>query len=184
MAIRAEPAVNRLYLPETADPVEARAAVDRDLKLVLALRGASSLEDLGWRRPSPLVLLIPLEAKRGEQTDQFLVELSFAYYPAWPPKVRFLNPETLELNTPSDLYWVPKISGCTAIATHESYGGGGNTFLGYVCCSFNLDFYLSEHSLANAYEHWNASPKNFNATLVMLELGLTKFYQGRFRDAS
>lgn len=176
--------VASLYMPETADPLEARAALDKDLAQVLHVRGVASLEELGWRRPKPLVLLIPLKGAQGDTTDSFLAELSFAYYPEWPPKVRFVNPETLDFKNPVDLCWVPRIEGYSAIATHKEYSGGGLTFHGYVCCSFNLDFYLSDHNLSNPHEHWKASPRTFNATVSMLERGLRLHYQGRMQSVS
>ncbi len=68
-------------LPNT--PARAQAALDAHLPL--ALRGRT-LDEVGWARPDPLTLLIPLSGIREDGTrDDFLLRLHFLYYPDWPP---------------------------------------------------------------------------------------------------
>ncbi len=166
-------------LPVSGDPIEAAQALDAHLALYLRARGVNRLEELGWTRPTKLMLHIPIVAG---QEDRFLLEFIFTHYPEWPPRVRFVNPESKRFEYPGDMCWVPKIEQTQAIAIHETYEDGGQKFYGYICCSYNLDYYTSQHNMNQPYDHWNTKQRTFNATLSVIEDALAKRYQGRFRD--
>lgn len=150
--------------PVVSTPAEAIAALEADLPLVLRGR---TLEEVGWKRPDPLTLLVPLSASRGDQADEYLLKLGFGYYRAWPPSAQFVNPATLTFVKGKDNCWLPRISDPKSeIATHAEHQG-----VQLICCSVTLEFYLVGHGFKP--EHgWDPSVQNFAATLNAIERGL------------
>ena len=118
--------------PVPAQFEQARAALDRHLDSVL---GGRPLESVGWHRPDPLTLYIPLRGYTADtsasaygfdpseppqdagrpfagtpQGDDYLLRLYFSHYPNWPPSARFVNPDTKQFGS-GDKTWLPMISG-------------------------------------------------------------------------
>jgi hypothetical protein len=159
-----------------ADPHRGSAAFDGHLPRVLNGR---TLEQLGWRRPNPLTLLVPTTARPLEShTDDFMLRLGFEYYPEWPPTASFVNPATFGFDPTQDLYWLPQVVGDSGFAIHATYDN--HHYRGQlVCCSFTAEFYLSIHGVQS--EHvWNADRYTFGATIHRVERALrSTYYQGR-----
>lgn len=152
--------------PSAPEPFEqARAALDRHLDKVL---GGRVLEAVGWHRPDPLTLYVPLRGYTsatsasaygfdpsepptdGQQLfaeapegDDYLLRLYFSHYPTWPPSARFVNPATKEFG-PHEKEWLPNISGASELHVHAAYGDGGEQL---ICCSATLEFYLVNHDV-------------------------------------
>jgi hypothetical protein len=175
--------------PATGVPVpapfeQARAALDRHLARVL---GGRSLESVGWARPDPLTLYVPLRGYTSVTTvpaygfdpseppaddeqpfagapggDDYLLRLYFSHYPDWPPSARFVNPATKQFG-PVDNKWLPMISGTNEVQVHASYGGGGGQV---ICCSATLEFYLVNHSVEERHR-WRPG-SSFAVTLNTL----------------
>lgn len=162
---------------------QARAAVDRHLDAVLAGRDLGSV---GWERPDPLTLYIPLRGFTSETTmpsygfdpasptpdelpsfpgsppgDDYLLRLHFSYYPEWPPSTRFVNPDTRQFG-PGDVRWLPKIS-TNELAVHPNYGNSSGQV---ICCSATLEFYLVNHGVAD-HHRWQPG-SSFAITLNVL----------------
>jgi hypothetical protein len=172
-------------MPVPAEFEQARDALDRHLGSVPAGR---SLESVGWQRPDPLTLYVPLRgytiptsafaygfdpaepAAYGERPfadapegDEYLLRLYFSHYPDWPPSARFVNPDTKQFE-PGDARWLPMISGTNELQVHASYGGPGGGQL--ICCSATLEFYLVNHSVEDRHR-WRPG-SNFASTLNVL----------------
>jgi hypothetical protein len=136
-----------------------RALASMGDHLARLLRGRS-LEGLGWVRPDPLSLRVPLRAYRVATTataygfaagtggragdaafsdapagDEYLLALNFAFYPDSPPSAKFVNSAT-GTYAPGDQRWLPAISGTNEIAAHVDYNGRGQL----ICCSATLEF--------------------------------------------
>lgn len=160
-------------LPVLATPTDAIAALERDLLRALRYR---TLEEAGWRRLDDLTLLIPMDGVQGNGVlDGYLLRLGFACYPDWPPSTLFINPNTLVYDKTKDACWLPKIEGCTEIATHVDYQGRGQL----VCCSLTLEFYAVLHQVQPTHV-WNPQKHTFSATINQIEWALrSAFYKGR-----
>lgn len=157
-----------------ADPHGGLAKLNEHLPRVLAGR---TLEELGWRRPSPLTLIIPVFGGTATN-DPYTLRLGFEYYAEWPPSALFVNPETLTFDPQRDLPWLPVVAGDPGFALHASYN---NThYIGQlVCCSFTAEFYLSLHGVQT--EHvWDSKRHTFGATIHRVERALrSEYYKGR-----
>jgi len=163
---------------------QARAALDRHLDSVLAGR---SLESVGWRRPDPLTLYVPLRGYTSDTSTpaygfdpsepaaadeqpfagapeghDYLLRLYFSHYPSWPPSARFVNPATKQFGS-GDKMWLPMISGGNELHIHASYGVGGEQL---ICCSATLEFYLVNHDVQDQHR-WRPG-SSFAVTLNTL----------------
>jgi hypothetical protein len=170
--------------PVPAQFEQARAALDCHLGIVL---GGRNLESVGWQRPDPLTLYVPLHgytsvtaasaygfdpsepAASGELLfagapagDDYLLRLYFGHYPDWPPSARFVNPDTRQFGS-SDKGWLPMISGTNELHVHASYGSGSEQL---ICCSATLEFYLVNHSVEDRHR-WRPG-SSFAVTLNIL----------------
>lgn len=156
-----------------ADPHAGAAKFAEHLARILAGR---SLNDLGWKNPNALTLVIPAVAHNG---DEYTVKLDFRYYAEWPPSVTFVNPETLQFDGDADLYWVPKVEGDSGFHLHPKYNDAN--FSGQlVCCSFAAEFYLMLHPV-NPEHVWDCERFNFAATIHRINRALSSsYYKGRF----
>lgn len=180
--------------PEPFD--QARAALDRHLDNVL---GGRTLEAVGWHRPDPLTLYVPLRGYTCETSasaygfdpsepwtdgqrpfadapegQEYLLRLYFSHYPTWPPSARFMNPTTKKFG-PRDLEWLPNISGTNELAVHAAYGDGGEQL---ICCSATLEFYLVNHDVQDRHR-WRPG-SSFAMTLNTLSRYLRPpTYSGR-----
>jgi hypothetical protein len=182
--------------PVPAPFEQARDALDHHLGGVL---GGRSLESVGWARPDPLTLYVPLRGytsvttvpaygfdpseppESGEQPfvgapdgHEYLLRLYFSHYPDWPPSARFVNPDTKQFG-PGDNRWLPMISGTNELHVHASYGDGGGQL---ICCSATLEFYLVNHGVEDRHR-WR-SGSSFAITLNTLSRHLRPpAYAGR-----
>jgi hypothetical protein len=172
-------------VPVPAEFEQARGALDRHLASVLVGR---SLESIGWQRPDPLTLYVPLRgytkvtaasaygfdpsepaADSGHafagapEGDEYLLRLYFSHYSDWPPSARFVNPDTGRFGA-DDTRWLPMISGTNELHVHPSYGGPGSEQL--ICCSATLEFYLVNHGVENRHR-WRPG-SSFAITLNVL----------------
>ena len=162
--------------PVSSDPEVALAAFDADLPRVL--RG-KTIDEVGWQRPDPLTLLIPMwAAVAGVPPDLFLLKLYFGYYPEWPASAQFVNPITRAYDPEKDKIWLPRIEGNSRIQVHPIYDGNGRK-LQLICSSMTLEFYLIRHG--GKEEHvWSHPQRNFSATINEIRGGLLpQWYRGR-----
>ena len=171
-------------VPVPAQFEQARAALDSHLGIVL---GGRTLASVGWQRPEPLTLYVPLRgytcvttasaygfdpseaAVDGEQLfagvpdgHDYLLRLYFSHYPGWPPSARFVNPVSKQFGS-GDKEWLPMISGTNELHVHASYGTGGEQL---ICCSATLEFYLVNHDVAGRHR-WRPG-SSFAVTLNTL----------------
>src|SRR5690349_19997002 len=109
----------------TLDLIRGAAALDEDCPRVLKALGAISLEDLGWRRPDRITLLIPMRGVYQGNTDEYLLRLGFQAYRKWPPSAQFVNTETLAYVSPADQNFVPRLTS-PECQTHVAYKRNGN----------------------------------------------------------
>jgi hypothetical protein len=187
-----------LVAPALIPVAPQRALASMEDHLGRLLRGRSP-EGLGWVRPDPLSLRVPLRAYRvttpataygfaagtdgraGEDAfsdapvgDDYLLALNFAYYPDSPPSAKFVNLAT-GIYTHGDQRWLPSISGTNEIAVHADYSGRGQL----ICCSATLEFWLVGHSWESRHA-WLPGRSTFALTLNALSHALRPpFYQGR-----
>lgn len=157
--------------PVAATPMAAIEAFDRDLAIVL---NGKNLEELEWKRPDTLTLLVPMI---GGDRDRYLLRLHFGFYPEWPPSAQFVNPDTGIYDIERDLKWLPKIEGCSEIQVHPKYEYNGKK-MQLICCSATLEFYQVRHSVEERHI-WNIKHQNFFSTLHAVTRGLqAPFYKG------
>jgi hypothetical protein len=170
--------------PAPAEFGQARAALDRHLRIVLAGR---SLSSVGWEQPDPLTLYVPMRGFAVDTAasaygfdpadpetigdgpftgappgDEYLLRLHFSHYPNWPASARFVNPTTRQFAL-ADKCWLPSISGTNELAVHDNYGGNGGQV---ICCSGTLEFYLINHGVEDKHR-WRAG-SSFAITLNVL----------------
>lgn len=159
--------------PVPTTPAAAIAALNAHLPMVLEGR---ALEYLGWQRPTPLSLLIPVEGIRdGCTSDPYLLRLGFTCYPDWPPSTQFVNPSTLAYEYPRDVKYLPRIEGTNEISVHAQFGA---LPIQVVCCSATLEFYEVGHGVEDRHL-WDPAVHNFAATLNAVRRGLRPpFYKG------
>lgn len=162
-----------------ANPHRGKAAFEEHLPRVLNGR---TLEQVGWKRPNPLTLFVPVTSRplppSGGLAHEYMLRLGFEYYPEWPPTAAFVNPVTLGFDPTRDLYWLPQVVGDSGFAIHATYHN--EHFRGQlICCSLTAEFYLSIHGVQP--EHvWDASRYTFGATIHRVERALrSPHYQGR-----
>jgi hypothetical protein len=171
-------------VPVPADFGQARDAVNRHLGQAL---GGRTLESVGWERPDPLTLYVPLRGFTADTQavaygfdpsedparvggafaaapagDDYLLRLYFSYYPAWPPSARFVNPATRQFAA-GDERWLPMITGTNEVYVHANYGGASGQV---ICCSATLEFYQVKHSVSE--QHLWQPGSSFAATLNVL----------------
>lgn len=152
--------------PVANTPADAIAALDSHLPLVTRGR---SLAELGWERPDPLTLFVPMHGHAVDgSVDEYLLKLGFGHYPDWPPSAQFVNPSTRTYAKGQDERWLPRIvDPSNEIKTHADY----NREQQLICCSTTLEFYAVGHSFKP--EHgWDPATQNLAATLNAIERGL------------
>lgn len=158
-------------------PVRAQAAMDDHLPIVLRGR---SLAEAGWTRPDPLTLLVPVVGEPADgAADDYLLRLTFLYYPDWPPSAQFVNPATLAYRFPDDARWLPKVDGTSEIAVHAQYDTPDRKKIQLICASVTLEFYQVLHSVEDRLV-WDPRVQNFAATLTAIGRVLRPpYYKGR-----
>jgi hypothetical protein len=153
-------------MPEPTDPEIARAALRKHS--VRALENC----DYEYDGDRTIYLTLPATDSRGE-TQQYLVRLTFLYYPDWPPSVTFLNPLTRRYD---GTHW-PSVTSSPRLAMHVVYGGAPT---GMVCNSMTFEYYFwGGHSPTDIIK-WNKARHTFFATIAELKDHLqVPYYQGR-----
>lgn len=154
-------------LPAVSDPEEARAA--------FLHHQAAALEGLVWEEDGPLAIVLHLEGLRPNgEVEPYLARFSFLYYPAWPPSVTFVHPQT-RVYDPA--YW-PKASSPT-LAFHAEYGGAP---AGMVCNSMFFEYYFWGGHTPDATVRWDPKRHTFAASVNELRIHLRPpYYEGRSR---
>jgi hypothetical protein len=166
-------------VPPTVDLQAGLAALEEDIPRVLKIEGVSSLEKLGWLRPSKLVLLIPMAGARAGQTADYLLRLGFQAYRRWPPSAQFVNPETLTFRYPEDQRHVPIVKSQECY-THAAYRRTPKDCpRQLICCSATLEFYEIQHGV-QPYHVWRQTD-TFFTTIMAIRKALASSYQGRFQ---
>lgn len=162
----------------TMDVQAGLQALEEDLPRVLRIEGVSSLDELGWFRPSKLALLVPMTGTRSGRTDEYLLRLGFQAYRKWPPSAQFVNPETRAYQYPDDQHHVPKLTSAEC-RTHVNYGGNAsNPGRQLICCSATLEFYEVLHGV-QPHHLWRET-ETFYTTIVAIRKALASNYEGRF----
>jgi hypothetical protein len=162
----------------TQDLQAGAAALDEDIPRVLRLMDASSLEELGWSRPSRLSLLVPMVGTYQGNENKFLLRLGFQAYRKWPPSARFVNPETASFVYPQDQCFVPKLTS-SECHTHIAYRQNAQAApIQLICCSATLEFYEVLHQVKP--EHLWRETDTFLTTIMAIRKAMTSFYGGRF----
>lgn len=160
----------------TVDVLAGAAALDEDIPRVLQIEGATSLEELGWRRPNRLALLVPMRGTLAGTTDTYLLRLGFQAYRRGPPSAQFVNPGTLSYTYPQDQHHVPRLTS-PECHTHIAYPKGAST-IQLICCSATLEFYEVQHSV-EPHHLWRET-HTFLTTIVAIRRAFAAYYQGRF----
>jgi hypothetical protein len=149
-------------LPTLADPQVARDGLLRD--------APAALEGLRWREQSPLVLLVDLEARRADgAVDRYVARLDFSYYPEYPPRVTFVDPETGRYDAAA---W-PEVANAPNIAFSAVYGDAD---AGMVCNSMFFEYYFWGGHAPTEAIRWNPRQHTFAATLTELKDALRPPY--------
>lgn len=162
----------------TQDLQAGLAALEEDLPRVLRVMGASSLDELGWSRPSKLTLLVPMAGTCQGKDDRYLLRLGFQAYRKWPPSAQFVNPETNSYAFPGDQPFVPKLTS-PECQTHVAYRRTPQSEpVQLICCSATLEFYEVLHSV-NAEHIWRETD-TFFTTITAIRKAFTSFYGGPF----
>lgn len=159
------------------NPKAGLAAFESDLPKVLALEGASSLEELGWRRPAKQTLLVPMEGINNGVPEQFVLRMGFQAYKQWPPSAQFVNPDTLAFELGKDNHHVPKLTS-NECHTHLNYVHPQGGTVQLICCSATLEFYDVLHHVEPRYV-WDER-STFLSTIVAIRRAMAEHYQGRF----
>jgi hypothetical protein len=162
----------------TVDVLAGASALDEDIPRVLALKGVSSLAELGWTRANRLSLLVPMTGIRAGVTDKYLLRLSFQAYRKWPPSAQFVNPDTHDYVYPKDQHHVPVLTS-PECQTHAAYSKGAGT-VQLVCCSATLEFYEVLHGVHQ--DHLWRETHTFFTTIVAIRKAFASHYQGRFPE--
>lgn len=159
------------------DTMAGLAALEEDLPRVLDVLGATSIESLGWSRPSKLALHIPMKGTFSSVTDEFLLRLGFQAYRAWPPSAQFINPATGTYTFPQDTHHVPRLTS-NECQTHTGYDRPGGGKVQLICCSATFEFYDVLHGV-DAHHIWKET-NTFLTTLRAIDRAMQSSYQGRF----
>jgi hypothetical protein len=116
-----------------------------------------------------------LDGRRSTgEVDGYLARFSFLYYPAWPPSVTFVNPQTHRYDP---AYWPD--GGSDILAFYPSYGDAPS---GMVCNTMFFEFYFWGGHNPGASVRWDAKQHTFAASLNELRIHLRPpYYRGTRR---
>jgi hypothetical protein len=120
-----------------------RAVLDDDLPKALQRADAGTLDELGWSRPNPHTLLVPMQGTFGDKTENYLLKLHFRTGRDWPPGAQFVNPETFDYVYPADVSHLPILEANHAYL-HPHFNSNGFASQ-LICCSATLEYYESLH---------------------------------------
>jgi hypothetical protein len=155
-------------LPEMTDPQVARQALAKHLR--------SALEGYTFDYDGDRTVYVAMQGTRSDgNRDDYLVRLTFLYYPTWPPSVVFVNSETKQYEgVPAQ--W-PKITGSPRMAFYPSYGDAP---AGMVCNSMTFEYYFWGGHAPSPSIQWKAGVHTFAATIAELTDHLRPpYYIGR-----
>lgn len=153
-------------LPQVTDPLIARTALQAHM--------AKALEGYRYEYDGDRAIYVFMNGEQADGTEhEYLLRLTFLFYPDWPPSVTFLNPETRRYDR---THW-PKVSGSGRVAFYPSYGDAPT---GLVCNSMTFEYYFwGGHSPREAIR-WKRGVHTFAATLAEIRDHLRPpHYQGR-----
>lgn len=153
-------------LPSPVDPLIASAATRAHV--------AKVLDGYRYEYDNDRTVLVWLHATaRNGETHEYLVRLTFMYYPDWPPSVAFLNPDTREYD---GTHW-PASSGSPRLIFYARYG---DSPAGMVCNSMTFEYYFWGGHNPTAEVRWDQSKYTFAATIAELTDHLRPpYYHGR-----
>ena len=133
------------------------------------------------------VLYVYIPSRRADGTPhssgEFLHKLTFEAYPAFPPRIEFVNPDTKAYDTsgapqsPKDAPCVPKLASRppnTDVGFHIFYPQLGRQL---VCHSLSLDYYLTNHSPTEG-QRWTPGQHTFVSSLMLHDMLLQEPYFG------
>lgn len=155
-------------LPLATDPKTAREAVTRDL--------VGALDGYVFDYDGDRTIYVQMQGVISEgRRDEYLVRLTFLYYPDWPPSVTFVNPATRNYDGVA-AQW-PKAVGSPRIAFYPTYGDAP---AGMVCSSTTFEYYFWGGHAPNSTIHWKKGVHTFAATIAELADHLKPpFYAGK-----
>lgn len=162
----------------------ARAAIARDVE---RLRAHADLVRFGWKVDYDGGVLVTLtlaaraEGYAPDQKDEFVLTFDCDSYDAWPPEVKFVNPETGTYVLGADLRHLPRVEGFPNFQIHPSYGhfhqSGRVDQL--VCFSFTRGYYDTSHH-PQPHERWTPGRHWLYSTVKILHRALQPpYYRGR-----
>jgi len=129
----------------------------------------------------PLTLIVSVCARPVNGAhEMFTLRLACDYYPAHPPDVRFVNPQTFEYNPSTDLRHVANLQ-AQYCYVHTSYGYQQPYKYGpqLVCSSMTLGYYFSNHNPTEE-QAWDPRRHNIGSTLYTVHRALhSTQYHGR-----
>lgn len=160
----------------TLDLAAGRSALAHQMARVLSFK-EKTLHELGWRQPSDRTLLIPMSGNSNGATDTYLLRLDFVSGGDWPPRAKFVNPETLAYVINTDQHHLPKISS-DQVNVHPAYQSPDGRTLQLICCSAVFEYYDVSHGGEDNIL-WRGTDTFLN-TLNAIERAFKTHYTGRF----
>lgn len=141
-------------IPEPTDPELAKAALQKHM--TAALDGC----DYEYNGDRTILLKMKAVDPQGE-TEDYLVQMKFLYYPDWPPCVSFLNPETRSYD---GTHW-PALADSPKMGIHPACEGAP---AGMVCNSMTFEYYFwGGHNPGDGIT-WKKGVHTFAATIAEL----------------
>jgi hypothetical protein len=141
------------------------------------------LVEYGWvfGMIDPLNIIVSMSARPIAGVDGiFTLRLACEYYPAHPPDVRFVNPQTFEYDPAADLRHVANLQ-APYCYVHTSYGYQHPYKYGpqLVCSSMTLGYYFSNHN-PTADQTWDPRRHDIGSTVYTVHRALrSHHYHGR-----
>jgi hypothetical protein len=149
------------------DPDVAAATFARDLAHLWA---SGWPERYGWQRThiDDLTEIIEMPARLRESTrDPYYLKLHASHYDAHPVQVTFVEHVTWT-TAAGDSRWFPRLENVPSwFGLHATYDYQDGSKRQLICFSFNLDFYLSNHSATDT-QVWRQGRHTVAATLHRL----------------
>ncbi|MFL5758978.1 MAG: hypothetical protein ACJ789_04525 [Thermomicrobiales bacterium] len=169
-------------LPSRVHPALAEAAVDGFIQSSgWHRRGAAYGWELRRHGPLTVIAVVPARYFAGER-DRFTLRLNCGYYPAHPPDVRFVNPDTLEYDLERDMHHLPQLQ-APYCAVHPNYTGFPESYPfapQLVCSSMSLGYYFSGHS-PTVDQLWRVDKHTLGTCIYTVYKALnSEHFQGRY----
>lgn len=149
------------------DPEVASLAFAEDLDRTWA---SGRPQQLGWTRTriDELTEIVQMSGRAPDGTvDPYCLRLHASHYGPHPVKVNFVEPQTWAPARDGSR-WFPRLESPPPwFGLHDTYGYPDGTYGQLVCFSFNLDYYISNHS-PQPTEIWQQGRHTVAATLYRL----------------